>query len=255
MLFRSEEAIKAIDNQDYATAIDILTNQVSSGFQARRDVKNYLASAYAGKCGLNFANLVNYISGTSTTNFFAIFMGAFAGGTLDIASCDSAQLIMESIGTASNRTSDENIFMSLVGIIKTGTNLAVKMDTAAPFGTIDGVPNDFCTNSATAGHLSDAEVKKIIVGLGVVLDNFSALTGVLNGGLTGVNSIAPTMTQCANAAKIIDPTVTTCQFTKESDITSAAVVKVYRSLLKTTTIGFGTAGDNCDMSTGTGCCP
>lgn len=181
-----EEARKANNELRYDSAIDILTNQISSDAKARISNKELLASAYAGKCGLNFLAYTTSLSeSTSSTTAFGMMMQPFVGAEADPSSCRLSLSTMDSIGATAQRTSNENAFTAVTGMVLMGAGLRTSAD-IAPTVLGDGDKDvDVCS------VVTDAQIDDIIIGFGYFAQNFSYLSADLVGGntLTTLNNI------------------------------------------------------------------
>lgn len=219
---------KAINDQDYDTAI---TEIETSGILAdSREKKNLFAAAYAGKCGVTFAGLIDAL-GAAAGVPFVFMMSSFSTVTTDAASCEQARVYLESIGTSLERTLGENLSFFLVGLGKVGTHLKETGDTAAPIGTFD--PGfDACV----AGDLSEANVKDIMSGFGMMVDTSAAVAAFL-GGTLGAD-LTTIGTVCGASCAETDP----------SQINNAADILNFRKVLASNEYGAGT----CAL---VGCCP
>ncbi|HEX7672901.1 MAG TPA: hypothetical protein VF412_01950 [Bdellovibrio sp.] len=255
------DAQKDIDNQSWDAAINIIENQLSVSYQARRDVMNSHASAYAGKCGVLVANLVTNLQNASgsASQIFPYVLSLFNGVTVDPASCERAITIMQSIGAVGSRTADENLFLGILGLARISTNLGYEIDTDHN-GTIDSSSNvchewdsGVAQGTWTAAdapmdtlapapampshYLLDADIQKVVAGVGLIVENITALTNVIGAGnsmLTAVSSITSSCTTLGISCTTTDPTAVT-----------AKMIYGFRLLLDTSAMGFGT----CDIST------
>jgi hypothetical protein len=119
-----------LDRSDWSGAITVL-NSLSTDFAAKREVKAVLASAYAGRCGLDFIDLSNKIQNAGATAFFSVLLSAFAGKTAaNLTDCISAETTLNSISsTVAGRNANENLLMAFVAMAKMGVILAIKADT------------------------------------------------------------------------------------------------------------------------------
>lgn len=255
------DAQKDIDNQSWDAAIDIIENQLSAGFQTRRDVMNSHASAYAGKCGVLVANLVTNLQNASgsASQIFSYALSLFNGITVVPAACEQAITIMQSIGTASTRTADENLFLGILGLARVSANLAYEIDTdhngsidsssnvchewdsgvaQGAWTAADAPLNTLAPAPAMPSHyLLDADIQKVVAGVGLIVENITALTNVIGAGnsmLTAVSSITSSCTTLGISCTTTDPTAVTAQ-----------MVYGFRLLLDSSALGFGT----CDIST------
>lgn len=240
-----KEALKKIDALEYSAAIDIITNQMSSAYQSRVDVRESLMGAYAGKCGLTFVTLVDGLGSTQESKIFPLALGAFGSIAIDAASCDNAVAVLKSFGTSTQRTSNQNLFAAFLGLAKMGVNLRKTLDRESN-GLGDGVVDagyDVCSAPAatTDGQLTDEEMKKVITGLGLVFDNIATLIASIGNGNEGVNALDAAKAQCENI-----PGVDSCTFTEEADV-DPTTIAIFRKMIASVDLGFGT----CDVIT---CC-
>lgn len=126
-----------LDKSDWSGAITVLTS-LSSGYLEKREVKVLLASAYAGRCGLDFLELANNIQNAGATAFFAVLLTAFKGKTAThLADCLSAEATLNTIGdSVATRNANENLLMAFVALSKMGVILSIRADTDAN-GVVD----------------------------------------------------------------------------------------------------------------------
>lgn len=259
------EAKKKIDKLEWSTAIDIIENQMSDGFAAREEVQEVLAGAYAGKCGFTFMDIVNGLKNSSSTSIFPFFMNIFSGNALDTSACDRSINIITSFGSVLERTNDQNLFLTILGIARIGTTLGAKLDPTHD-GVADGVyKTDFnvCHNysggvgsSATDGWpqgnpmqnplsipdpavapdraLTDIEAKKVASGIGIIFENMSALAAILSGGNSTLNALQDALTQCESVAGAGN-----CTATNVAAVTPELLYTI-RVLMDSADMGFGT---------------
>lgn len=180
-----------LDKSDWGGAIDLL-NSLSTTFQARRDVKALLASAYAGRCGLDFIDLSDKIQNAGATSFFPILLTAFRGKTsTNLADCLLAETTLNSIGaTPSARDANENLLMAFVAMAKIGVILAERAD-----GDADGVVDATfrpCHTDGTTGTtqlpngpaLPYNDATELVTGLSQFMLNLAAVGSGDAGGST-----------------------------------------------------------------------
>jgi hypothetical protein len=249
-----ESATKKIDSGDYDGAItDILS--MSSSYQAKTEIKEALAGAYAGKCGLDFISFVQGLGSGASSAFFGTFMGAFKGITVHPASCALAESVMMSIGTSSTRTGDQNLFMAILAMAKVGTYLRSLADTDSTGNLGDGAADttfSICSSSAPGSvpvtslapfYVSDANMAQIITGMSQMLDNIASVTAVISGS-TAVDALDQFKTTCnaipGSPCSVFDP-----------DAVTAPMIAAFRKLIDTAAIGIG----SCPDATGALCCP
>lgn len=114
------EAKESIRKGDYSTAIASCLD-MSSSFYAQSDVAMVCASAYAGRCGFTTMGVINrvdtYVSSAPPEKLFHWYMTQITGTTAQsISDCNTAIQIMNAQGTAANRTTDQNGFVSLLAL-------------------------------------------------------------------------------------------------------------------------------------------
>lgn len=265
------EAQKKIDNLEWQAAIDIIENEISDGYRVRSDVVEALAGAYVGKCGLTFLELVSGMTNSPSSNLFPYFMGIFKNMTLDPDSCETAIGLIESFGTVSQRTQDQNLFLAILGIARLGVTLSYKLDQVDHDGLPDAsysVCEDYTDNGdvdaldnnpsspwvmaplniykvmprplpAPTHFLNDADMRKVVAGLGLVLENMTALGAAIGGNNSVITSLESFKTQCQAQAGV------SCEITKPADVNSDLMKYAFRLFLDTSDVGFGT----CSLST------
>lgn len=251
------DAQKKIDSLQWNAAIDIINNKMSANYRQKVKVKEALAGAYAGKCGFTFADVLAGLQNNPSSRIFPFFMSIFAGLTLDTASCDSAITVMESIGGVLDRTADQNLFMSILGLARIGTVLSAKLDRPIADGTPDGVYktdynvcHNYSAGVATDGwpgnvpyapepvaaptrFITDTEAKKVASGIGLLFENMSALGSVLSGGNSTLTGLQSALTQCESVAG-----ASNCTQTNPNNV-SATLLYATRVLLDEGQMGFG----------------
>lgn len=170
-----ENIQKAVNDERFDDAIEIIEG--TSMTADSREKKNLFAAAYAGKCGVTFADLINALSAAAGAPVLYM-MTSFSAITTDAASCETARQYLESIGNSTDRTLGENLSFFLVGFGKVGAFLKESADTAAPFGTVD--PGfDACA----AGDIPDNDIKEMISGFAMMIDTSAAVASYLGGSL------------------------------------------------------------------------
>lgn len=265
------EAQKLVDQSDWDGSIAIIENKISSGYRTKRNVINTWAGAYAGKCGINFAGLVLGLKNASgsASQLFPFFMNVFAGVTVLPTACETAITLMQSIGAVGSRTTDENLFLSVLGISRVATNLAAELDSADHNGSIDSSSNVchewsggnplhpwLATDPAYALYpppatqpshfLKDSEVQRIAAGIGLIVENASALSdtiGSSNSILTALTSVQSSCTSLGVSCTGTDPAAVSNQ-----------LIYAVRALLSSSSMGFGTCVPG-SVTAGQICCP
>lgn len=239
-----EDALKAIDRGNYQEAIDLFAT-MSTSFQTETKVRENWAGAYAGLCGQEFITLVDGLANASGVPFL-FFMQAFNGLTVTPSACRSAQLKMEEMGTSLQRTSDQNLFMFILGVSKIGTNLKAVADITPADGSTDAGFSS-CGNQT---GMTNSQVDEVITGFGLILDNLTAIGSSLSGS-SAVAAISAFNASCQAA------TGGSCTITDPTTI-STPVRNLFRELIMTSDFGIGTACTSSQvLPTGgsTICCP
>ncbi|WP_413295131.1 hypothetical protein ACLSU7_08630 [Bdellovibrio sp. HCB185ZH] len=261
------DAKNDLDDMEWDSTIDLITGKMSATYQARRDVKMILASAYAGKCGLLFFDLIQGMTNNSATEMFKYFMGIWGGKTVDPDSCELAIGVLQGIGTAAQRTANENLFLALLGVARIGTNLSAQLDSGDHNGAMDAdatVCHEDGAGSLTkwkdaptpipgatfyrdtfglppAGktkYMSTANIKRVASGLGLILENMASLTDALGGGTT-IGAIGDLSDACDDAMTAITGAATSCATMTTPASVSPEMVYAMRFMMDSTDFGFG----------------
>lgn len=175
-----QDVQKLVNELRFSDAVELIEANSDLTVTDRRELMLF-ASAYAGSCGLTFAEVFDSLETAGGSPMFFI-MNAFRNRIVNPARCFTAQQWLQRIGTVANRTSTENIAMFLIGFAKVGTYLRNRADTSAS-GVGDGVVDptfDSCDNA----DLPRDEVKQIITGFGLMIENIAALGSNLSAGMT-----------------------------------------------------------------------
>lgn len=199
------EDIRALVNGlRFDEAIELIESSTSLEVE-NRDEKILMASAYAGACGITFADIFESLE-TASGSPMMFMMSAFTDKIVQPSHCSTAQGWIEAIGDSANRTTSENVGMFLVGFGKVGTNLRNRADTSAS-GTGDGTI-DAGYDSCDDTKLPLNEVKEIITGFGLMMDNIAAMgssvSSDMSGSLDDVNMICGALGMNCNATDPAD---------------------------------------------------
>jgi len=224
-----EDAQNALDDQDYDVAIEKLEEMkvsYSASYltcETRDGVRNCpretLAGAYAGRCGFNFLTFVGTISGSSGA-VFKFLMNNFTSIAVSPDDCYEAQKVIESIGSPAALSSDQQVFMALLGMAKMGVYLRSDLDTDQD-GNGDGA--GFSCNTA---KISDTHVKQVVTGLGL----FLTYSASLSSSGSAIDDLEDISVLCGAACNITDPT---------NPSLDATVVDSFRDLFESTQYGVG----------------
>ncbi len=185
------ETKKLLNKQLYTEAIEKVETLTDEQL-AQRDVAVLRASAYAGRCGLNFINFVDGMKnmGDSTT-LFQLFLESMQGA-VSYVDCLRAEDFIEAVAaTAAARTDDENLLVALVSFAKIGAILAITTDTTPADGTADTGFNA-CTG------LDDTQAGEIGTGMSIALQSLAALSSdVVSGATDDINTICDSISICS----------------------------------------------------------
>ncbi len=208
-----QDARSALNNLDYDTAISKITELQTkdSTFYLRCEKvdgikvcpREDLAGAYASKCGLNFVNFVSSLTSSSGSPFL-FFMQKFKSIAVSPSNCYEAQKVIESFSASSTgRTSEQNLFMAILGMAKMGTYLREVADVDQDGST------DATFDSCNSAKISDNSLRHVISGMGLVIDNLTAVTAVLSGNSSALTDLDTIKTACnaasPGACSITDP--------------------------------------------------
>jgi hypothetical protein len=241
-------ATQQLDASNWSGAISTL-GTVSTGGQTQSNYKELLASAYAGRGGLNLISLSQDIQNApSTLTFFQLLMVSRTGATAaNINDLITAEGIMQTIAlNGVNRTADENILMLFIEIAKLGSILSNIADTNA-----DGILDptfDSCLDTS----LPNAD--QIVTAISNIIDSAQSSGSTVGASL--INGIS------ADCGKI--PGV--CNVYQVANVTGPEEI-LAQTLVGETALGIGLAvpsetgiceippnGTNCHLSA-TGLCP
>jgi hypothetical protein len=234
-----EAGIQYINDGDYDAAIREL-EKITSSFRRTPRVVKAIAGAYAGKCGMEFVQLINDIGGSSGTTPLMLLMNAFQSRVISPSDCNSAQIAIESVygSVSAIRPTDLNFFLALLGMTKVGTYLRSIAD-ADQDGAVDVTFTNACTDDDD--NITDDEVKQVGSGMGLILDNITAITAAVSGS-DALDALETLAGLCGASCTITDP---------NDAGWDAATVKVMRSVVAHEDFGIMT----CNDPTLVGCCP
>ncbi|MCB0367999.1 MAG: hypothetical protein KDD45_00825 [Bdellovibrionales bacterium] len=203
-----QDAKMALDSLDYATAItkilELQTNDNTFYLRCEKvdGVKicprEDLAGAYASRCGLNFVSFVSSLT-SSTGSPFLFTMQKFQTISVTPDQCYEAQKVIETFGTSAQRTSDQNLFMAILGLAKMGTYLRADADQDQ-----DGSA-DAGYSSCDASKISTNDLRQVMSGMGLVLDNLAAVTAVVSGNSSALTDLDTIKSTCGAPCAITDP--------------------------------------------------
>jgi len=197
------DAQKLINDGEYDAAIEKLDLIIGS-FAVDRKVKMLRASAYGGKCGIEFIPFVLSLADMGSTRLFSFLMSSFGGGTSAMVEhCMTAESLLTSIGTVSERTNDENMFLLVVAFTKIGRILSFYADSDndnavdAAFTAVDMCTEDTAAPRVAGAAMTNEDVIQIGTGIALALEQLTALSGLVD---VGSDSLTDLTTICATLA-------------------------------------------------------
>ncbi len=184
-------AQKKVDAGDFTGALqDIAT--MKGAYAQSASVLELKASAYAGRCGLNFLDFATDLKDIGTNRFFPFLLRSFRGSTTShIDDCLSAETTIRTIGEAAALDDDQNIFLALVAFAKIGTVLAHYADSDNN-GTVTAT-YDPCVaggGDREVGPLDESDVRQVGTGITLALASIDALSGSVDLGVDVVTDIS-----------------------------------------------------------------
>jgi len=221
---RFYEAKLKMNELDYSGAITILQS-LGPTFLAQRHVALVYASAYSGRCGLNFVSLLDALEGIgAASSMFSFFMAYSANGTDEkILDCVFAESVLNALGDQTQRLPDENILMGMSSITKVGTVLSRYADSDADGAADAGF--DHCDLT----DFPDDAVREIGTGIAQSILSITAVASDIAG-----DTLAEITDICA-----LDPALNVFCTTTDKNTYSANEVRVLRAILASTNQGIG----------------
>jgi hypothetical protein len=203
------DALRLIDQRDYNSAITKLL-ALTDDFKAKREVTSTIASAYAGRCGLDMLSLVQSIDSNSSSRLFPILLLNFkAATTASVDDCMEAETWMRKLAPGDDftkLTADENVFLALTSFAKIGAILGTYAD-----NDDDGVA-DPAFDSCNTSQLPDSKAREVGVGVNLALSALAASgSDVVSGMLDSVTSTCSSLPAGLNFCGTYDGTAFTTQ--------------------------------------------
>ena len=196
------EAKRLLNSRNYTEAIDILEQDMSANYFQRRDVQRTLASAYVGRCGLDFLGLATGIIAAGGTNSpMDVALNHMKAATSE-ADCLEAENIMRAVSENSDGilsdNNDDAFFMTFISLAKVGAILA-RIGDAGNDGVIDG-GFDACA-------IADADTREIGSALTLIYNNISATGSDIASHLGSFSTVCSNpAVQAAGTCAKTDPT-------------------------------------------------
>lgn len=218
------QAQRLIDNGSYTEAIDIIEDQMSAAYAATREVRVTLASAYVGRCGLNFLNLADaIINNTNNSSPLELALSHMKSTTSE-ADCLQAETILRAASPTGNGVMSDDIddafLMTFVSLAKIGAILERVGDT----------DNDGVINAGfSACTLSAADSRELGSAIMLLYNNIASTGSDI---ATQLNDVA---TFCSN---VVVAAAGTCAKTDPASY-SAAELKAINGVINYDPFGVG----------------
>lgn len=238
---RLYEARKKLGSGDWDAAIEQI-ELMSSEHQALREVVTLKASAYAGKCGLNFIEIAEAMQNGGASSMMSILLTGYTGKVLaNVAHCITAEDLLKTIGDHTVRNTEENLLMAFVALTKMGAVLNALGDADAD-GSVDAGWNPCDGSGATdlpddATPANKADATELATGFGLFITSIVAAGAQDAAGqvFTDLNTF------CAAAGN-------PCTVVNRADVT-ATQRRGVRALVVENTDGIGLGIEACDTAT------
>ena len=217
----------SIDAGDYSGALAKLAAGSSSA-QTSHQGRIMMATAYAGRCGLDVVDLAQKFSVMGSSTLFNTFLGAYHTVTASStapADCYSAEQQVLAVNS-NEMTKDDWVFLAFVEFAKVGTTLAKIADTDD-----DGVVDP----SFVSCSMADADAGQVGTGLTI------ALNAINNSGVALLSAVTTSLTSLCTTAASTSGDAQICAHTDASSFT-ANDLKVFKSMIEASEIGFNTCG-------------
>lgn len=177
------EAKRKINDQDYDAAI-LLLNSLDPSYLTDRERVPVHASAYAGRCGLVFLDLLTSVQNPGTSTILGLLMAAFNNSDAnDVSDCITAEdILRDDIGDSTVRNANENLFNAFISLSKIAAILSFTSDTDND-DVADGT-YDVCTT------IPDNLVRHVGAGIGSTLLSLAAVgTSYVDDAIADVNTL------------------------------------------------------------------
>ncbi len=229
----------SMNSKDYTSALADF-KLMSATYLAQRNIIALNASAYAGRCGLDFIGLVNTFSNIgSSTVLHVLFKNAVKAKASQETDCTSAETLLMSISASSaSRTTAENLLLGLVEFQRIGAILGQYADQAGS-GNIDSGFNPCQTTKGAipaATGLPVAEAQFVSASLMVGFDALSA------SGISAFSSSSSSFQTYCTKMQIYTGGVNPCTQTLPTSFTNPELAAIM-GLVKTNFFGIGTCAD------------
>ncbi len=234
------QAITYLNALEYDKAIAEI-QKTSATFQARRQTRYIMASAYAGKCGLNTVGMIESFDNIGSMRLFPFLVGQFiAKGVDHQTACQQAEMQLRLVSEDPDvRTPSENLMMVLIAFAKTGVILNKSVDTNDD-GAMDGgyLPGDHCVDPTM---VSNSDVNQLITAITQIIHSLPKV------GTSFGSAELGTLTSACDAMEAVNPIYNFCNVLTASDATDEHR-QAFRAVLGSNTgVGLGNCNGGLDV--------
>jgi hypothetical protein len=236
LLFQAQQEINL---RQWSNAINTILS-TSPASQSKRESKYQLASAYAGRCGLDLVSMsMELTDSLGANNLLPALLGIMRTSTA--ANLDDCKLAEETVlsihVSAAQRTEDENILLAFIEFAKIGTALASSGIDSNDDGALGPGVEIWCSNNAA--FLTNAQVKEVGTGLSILISSLTQVGGSL------FSTVSSTMGPMCDTIDTMlgNPPVGVCDKTDVDDLDANAVFAL-RSLIQAKELGFNRCNNN-----------
>ena len=223
------QAKQEINSRNYTAAITLLET-LDPAYLAVRERNAVYASAYSGRCGLEFLTLLTNLQNGGASTIFSLLMSGFPGATLteNAADCNQSQSILTTVGDEDARNGDENLLMAFTSLSEIGTILSALADTDD-----DGVA-DATFDQCDAGDLPEAQVRQVGASIATAILSLAAIgTGYIDDATSDVTAL------CA-----LDPNLAVFCTSTDPAVFTAPQVQALRYAIGSSDVGINSCGGN-----------
>jgi hypothetical protein len=235
-----------LKNHDWNSALEKI-GKMSTAYQATPLVLRQKGSAYGGLCGFIFFDFIQKLSGMGSARLFPFLLASFdAAQAANIDYCVLAQNTFLSIGSISERSTDDNFEIAMLAFAKIGNILSYYADptmTGAAAGTFDACAVG-TTRTNPGQQITDADAREIGTGISIAAANLNAVAGRINAGSSQLSSITSVCSALGGSDF--------CATTDPSAFTPTEVLGIRTLVKESSAIGLGS---NCTGDVSVCHCP
>jgi hypothetical protein len=166
-------AQQQLNSRDFTGAISTIST-LSASYRGQRSVQFLLASAYAGRCGLEFIPLANALTTmTSGTTLMDVLLTQLAP-VAQTSDCQTAEATLRALSPSNSGVftdPNEALQMATIAMAKVGSILAIATGTHAGALNSSFDPCHVTAASTDTSGLSPADVDQIGTGLTLAYNN------------------------------------------------------------------------------------